>query len=254
MNTSTHSVQLSSGYWMRRNPMDWIFALLVLAAGAYAMARYREYMDVYEEAILIGTVPAMILLAWFWRPLRGLIALTTVFSLLAIFLYQGELGRSEQVFGLKYFLSSQSAILWMCVVFFTSTGFYWIGMIARNGADAMAATGTTLAWVAVLLALVGTMVRWYESYLIGIDIGHIPVSNLYEVFILFCWMTTLFYLYFEDRYETLTERERQVYQMLAEGGSNKEIAVRLELSLQPRLKSELETFEVTTDRRDVSNC
>lgn len=35
----------------------------------------------------------------------------------------------------------------------------------------------------------------------------------------------------EDRYETLTERERQVYQMLAEGNSNKEIAVRLELSL-----------------------
>ena len=35
----------------------------------------------------------------------------------------------------------------------------------------------------------------------------------------------------EDRYEALTERERQVYQMLAEGGSNKEIATRLELSL-----------------------
>lgn len=35
----------------------------------------------------------------------------------------------------------------------------------------------------------------------------------------------------EDRYETLTERERQIYQMLAEGGSNKEIAVRLDLSL-----------------------
>jgi ABC-type transport system involved in cytochrome c biogenesis permease subunit len=39
--------------------------------------------------------------------------------------------------------------------------------------------------VAVTLALVGTMVRWYESYLIGADIGHIPVSNLYEVFVLF---------------------------------------------------------------------
>ena len=35
----------------------------------------------------------------------------------------------------------------------------------------------------------------------------------------------------EDRYEALTARERQVYQMLAEGGSNKDIAARLELSL-----------------------
>ena len=36
------------------------------------------------------------------------------------------------------------------------------------------------------MGFTGMMVRWYESYLIGADVGHIPVSNLYEVFILFC--------------------------------------------------------------------
>jgi two-component system response regulator NreC len=35
----------------------------------------------------------------------------------------------------------------------------------------------------------------------------------------------------DDRYETLTERERQLYHMLAEGQSNKDIANRLALSL-----------------------
>jgi len=59
-----------------------------------------------------------------------------------------------------------------------------------------------MAWVAVGMALIGTMVRWYESYLIGADIGHIPVSNLYEVFVLFCWLTATFYLFFEDQYQT----------------------------------------------------
>jgi cytochrome c-type biogenesis protein CcsB len=46
-------------------------------------------------------------------------------------------------------------------------------------------------------------VRWYESYLIGADVGHIPISNLYEVFILFSVITALLYLYYEDRYNTL---------------------------------------------------
>jgi two-component system, NarL family, response regulator NreC len=35
----------------------------------------------------------------------------------------------------------------------------------------------------------------------------------------------------DDRYELLTERERQLYHMLSEGQSNKEIAARLNLSL-----------------------
>lgn len=36
---------------------------------------------------------------------------------------------------------------------------------------------------------------------------------------------------FEDRYDLLTDRERQLYHLLAEGRSNKEIAARLGLSL-----------------------
>ena len=52
------------------------------------------------------------------------------------------------------------------------------------------------------MGLTGLMVRWYESYLIAPDIGHIPLSNLYEVFILFCLITSMMYLYYEARYQT----------------------------------------------------
>ncbi len=192
------------GYFARRNWFDWLFAVLVAGGAAFALQRYSGNMDVYEKAILVGTVPAMVWLCWFWRPLRGLSVVVAAAALLGIAAYQGNLERAETVFWLKYFLSSQSAILWMCVLFFMSTLFYWLGMFAKGQADAMESIGSKLAWAATGMALVGTLVRWYESYLIGPDVGHIPVSNLYEVFVLFCWMTTLFYLYYEQHYKTRT--------------------------------------------------
>ena len=145
-------------------------------------------------------------MGWFWRPLRALMLVVTLASLLGIWSYQGDLANAEQVFWLKYFLSSQSAILWMSVLFFMGTLFYWLGMIAGQGEGGRSASfelmGSRIVWAAIAMALIGTMVRWYEGYLIGPDVGHIPVSNLYEVFVLFSWMTAAFYLYFEAQYKT----------------------------------------------------
>lgn len=202
MNTATTTLTLDESFLARRNWLDWFFAALVLAGGLFAFSRYADAMDVYEKGILIGAVPSAIWLGWFWRPLRALMLTITGFSLLAIVSYQGDLARADTVFWLKYFLSSQSAILWMSMLFFMSTIFYWIGMFSRGQADAMERLGSGIAWVAVGMALIGTMVRWYESHQLGPDIGHIPVSNLYEVFVLFCWLTALFYLYFEQQYKT----------------------------------------------------
>ncbi|MFO1245181.1 MAG: c-type cytochrome biogenesis protein CcsB [Ramlibacter sp.] len=200
MNTAT--ITLHESFLSRRNALDWIFAAMVVAGGLFAFSRYASFMDVYEKGILLGTMPAAIWLGWFWRPLRVLMLAVAAFSLLAVFSYDSSLANAEKVFWLKYFLSSQSAILWMSMLFFMSTTFYWIGMFARGQSATMELIGTRLAWVAVGMALIGTMVRWYESYLIGPDVGHIPVSNLYEVFVMFCWMTAAFYLYFEDQYKT----------------------------------------------------
>ena len=206
MNTTTlapaGALSFSEGYFARRTWGDWLFALLAVVGAAVAFSRYHGAMDVYDKGIFIAAVPALVWLGWSWRPLRNLMLVVTALSLLAIVSYQGDLRRGDTVFWLKYFLSSQSAILWMSMLFFMSTAFYWIGMFSRGPAAALESLGSKLAWAAVTLALVGTMVRWYESHQIGAGIGHIPVSNLYEVFVLFCWMTAAFYLYYEDQYKT----------------------------------------------------
>jgi len=216
MNTTT--LTLHESWFSRRTLFDWVFAAIVVAGGLFAFARYQPSMDGYEKAILLGTIPALIWLCWFWRPLRVLALVVGAASLLAIASYQGDLARADSVFWLKYFLSSQSAILWMSVLFFMSTVFYWLGFFGSAVAPTLPAARGSLppegvladsgrpvvgiAWAAVTMALIGTMVRWYESHQLGPDIGHIPVSNLYEVFVLFCWLTAAFYLYFEERYAT----------------------------------------------------
>jgi cytochrome c-type biogenesis protein CcsB len=196
------TLTLNEGYFVKRNWFDWLFAAIVIAGGLYVFSRYNGAMDVYEKGILLGAMPSAIMLGWFWRPLRALMLVVAGFSLLGIVSYQGSLASADSVFWLKYFLSSQSAILWMSMLFFMSTVFYWVGMFAPRQGDAISLVASRLLWVAVAMALIGTMVRWYEGYLLGSDIGHIPVSNLYEVFVLFCWLTAAFYLYFEEQYKT----------------------------------------------------
>jgi hypothetical protein len=137
MNTTTISntnsitnVSLNQGFFAQRSLLDWVFATLVVCGGLFVFQRYLDAMDVYEKGILLVAIPFAVWLGWFWRPLQILMVVVTAFSLLGIWSYQApaELGgtslaRAESVFWLKYFLSSQSAILWMSVLFFIEHDF-----------------------------------------------------------------------------------------------------------------------------------
>jgi cytochrome c-type biogenesis protein CcsB len=179
---------------------DWIFALVLAAGALFALNRYGDFMDIYEKAILLASAPVFIGLGWYWKSSRVLMLLIFGLSLWAISLYAGNLDMAQSRFFLKYLLSSQSAILWMSFLFGLSTVFHWGGLLARS--DFGGAVGSRLCWAAILMGFIGLMVRWYESYLLGTDIGHIPVSNLYEVFVLFCLITAMFTVYYEEKYET----------------------------------------------------
>jgi cytochrome c-type biogenesis protein CcsB len=188
------------GYFRRLSAIDWLYGGALLAAALLAARLLGAYMDAYEWAILLAATPTFAALGWHFKPVRWLVPLVAVLALAAIGLYGGSIDGGEQKFWLKYMLSSQSAILWMSAFFMFSTFFYWMGLVTRSPFGAV--VGSKLCWAAVVLGFTGMMVRWYESYLIGADVGHIPVSNLYEVFILFSMITALFYLYYEERYAT----------------------------------------------------
>lgn len=203
---STSTLNLPGSYRSSsRTVWDWTYAALVIALTGWAVWRYGSALDGYELGVLLCAAPAMIAMGWFWSPWRVLTLGVGVVAWAAIALYQRkwdshgvDLAAADHVFWLKYLLSSQSAILWMCVLLFMSTLFYWSAIIFRKQTPQTIATG--LAWAGAFMGMLGSMVRWFESHQIAPDIGHIPVSNLYEVFVLFIWMTTLFWLYFESSY------------------------------------------------------
>lgn len=200
----THEVMLESWEqpsWIQRlNVWDGVWALLVTLGSLYAWWLYRSYMDGYEVAIQIGSTLALIAWGHAWKPARGFTLAVTLLAVLALWRYGADYELRKSDFWLKYFLESQAAFMWMSVLYVLATPTYFAALFARS--EFVGKTATALTWCATVMGTAGLLVRWRESYLLGADIGHIPVSNLYEVFILFALITALLYLFYEDRHRT----------------------------------------------------
>ena len=195
---ATHALSAPRPLFRRLAWFDWVYALLILCGATFALSQYGQYMDGYEKGVLVGTAAALTGLGWHWKGLRVFLPVVFAAALLGVGSYGDELARADQAFLLKYFLSSQTAIMWMSVLFALATMGYWAGLLGRS--PSTMSLGTALTWSAAAMGTIGLLVRWYESYLVGPDVGHIPISNLYEVFVLFCVISALMYLYYERRY------------------------------------------------------
>lgn len=169
----------------------WVVLALVL------QLNYGAEFDAYDTLVLGITVLVAAFVGWRFPALRVFLPVCVALAGLAVLLYGGDLQSAERSFGLKYFLASQRAILWMSLLFGFATLCYWAALWRPAGFAAGLARGFT--WGAAGAGFIALLVRWREGYLIGADVGHIPVSNLYEVFVLFCVLTALMHLYFERR-------------------------------------------------------
>lgn len=183
-------VKLWDGFWV----------LLVAVGAVSAWWFYHAYMDGYEIVILAGSALGLAAWGWRWPPARAFSLAVALLTLLALWRYGADYEARRTAFLLKYFLESQAAFMWMSALYVLATVTYFGALLTRS--SFVGQTATALTWSATVLGLTGLLVRWRESYLLGADIGHIPVSNLYEVFILFAVITALLYLFYEDRHRT----------------------------------------------------
>ncbi|WFE69583.1 c-type cytochrome biogenesis protein CcsB [Thiomicrospira sp. R3] len=184
-------------------PRDIIWTLALFIGSIIAWQVYQDQMDIYEVYILFGTALSAVWLGWYWRSFQTFSYVVTAISLLAIWMYARndfDYEAQNHVFLLKYLISSQAAIMWMNFLVLVVTVTYFFALF-RDSAFVYKLS-TFIAWTAATLGFVGLMVRWKESHIIHPDFGHIPVSTLYEVFILFIVMTILMYLYYEQKFKT----------------------------------------------------
>jgi len=185
---------------MKKEMYDYGFALLLTLVGLYALTNFYSYMDQYEVAILVGSVAGFSYMGIQWNRFKYFFIASFILAFLSIFLYQGDLGQSESNFFLKYILSSQSAIMWMTALFPLALLIYWFYLFVKQ--EFYGSLATFMVWAASIFATAGLLIRWFESYLVDLDVGHIPVSNLYEVFVLFCLIASLIYLFYEEKLQT----------------------------------------------------
>lgn len=200
MDNTLHTPYRHSSFLQTKTLADWLWAGLVLAGAVCVFVLYHDLMDAYEVGILAAAAPLLLWLGWRWSALKGFSLSVAAFSLLAVSLYGDDLARGESAFLLKYLFASQSAIMWMSALYVMATATYF-GLLV-SGREFVGKVASTMTWSATAMGMTGLMVRWRESYLLGADIGHIPVSNLYEVFILFSIITALLYLHYEHHYKT----------------------------------------------------
>ncbi|AIA56015.1 MULTISPECIES: c-type cytochrome biogenesis protein CcsB [Acidithiobacillus] len=137
-------------------------------------------------------------LLWFglkWPHFRSLTLSVLAIAGIGVGLYGAGLNPHNSLI-LRYGFQSNAMFVWMSVaIALSAMGYY--GYLFR-GARLAGIWGQRFAWVASTLGFAGLAIRWRETYLGHPSWGHIPVSNIYDVMVLFCAMTILFYLYHEE--------------------------------------------------------
>lgn len=201
--TSTHRHRKEKAKFFAFGLREIIWTLMVIASAIVGWDQFQALMGPYEIAILVGVSVSLIILGRLWPSIQFAaywVAALTLLALWSYHIHNDQYSVHDKAFFLRFLVSSQAAIMWMNVLFVLSMATYFYALFSQSKFSGKVAT--TLAWSAVIFGITGMMVRWRESYLINPAYGHIPISSLYEVFILFVVVTALIYLYYEQKMKT----------------------------------------------------
>ncbi|WP_437558240.1 c-type cytochrome biogenesis protein CcsB [Acidithiobacillus sulfuriphilus] len=186
----------AKGWWARLSMGDWAWAAGLTAAAGIVLGLYGAGFGYWQFVVLACWYAALMAAGLAWRPMQIATVAVVAPALLAVWLY--SIGQTPaNNFLLRDVLQGYAAALWMSGLLLAATAAYLVFLFTRSERLGRWATGLT--WAGAVMGFIALGVRWRETYIGHPDWGHIPVSNLWEVFVLFCASTPLFYLYYEKR-------------------------------------------------------
>ncbi len=186
--------QHRSGAEIFRHEAVWILGLSAIAA--FIVLRWGAGFGYWQFVVLGSWYLGLLLAGIAWRPLQWATVASVLPALFAVWLYAHGQTATDNIL-LHYVLQGVAAALWMSALLLLGTVAYLA--YAVTGRAGIGDWATRLTWGGVIFGFIGLGVRWRETYLGHPSWGHIPVSNLWEVFVLFCATTPLFYLYYESK-------------------------------------------------------
>ena len=151
--------------------------LLLAAAGAL---RAGPGLLGWEGAIGLMALCAALALARQWASGSRLLLLALVQAAVS-----AQVGMSPDAAGLHWaaLASSQAQILLMVTL--TVMGFLAFALALSPRLTGLHRAGWRCLQGSVVVGLGALVLRWLESYRLGPHLGHVPISNLYEVMVLF---------------------------------------------------------------------
>ena len=130
-----------------------------------------------------------------WPAFRKFFLVMIGISAIGVGLYQLGYTASDSA-ALYFFFQSSAMVYWMsAAIVISAAGYYWY---LFSGNKISGDLGHKFAWVAATLGYAALAIRWQQTYIGHASWGHIPVTNMYDVMVLLCATTTLFYLYYES--------------------------------------------------------
>nr|WP_232821475.1 c-type cytochrome biogenesis protein CcsB [Acidithiobacillus ferrivorans] len=190
----------AEGRWINRlSRLDLLwFAGLTVTVGVLVDV-FNSQFWFWQYVVLATWYVTLVAVGVHWRAFQAAFLTVLSAALLGVWLYSiGQTPANDII--LRYVLQGYAGAMWMIGFLLAATAAYLIYLFTLSEKVGRLATGLT--WVGVLMGFIALGVRWRETYLGHPDWGHVPVTNLWEVMIVFCAATSLFYLYYESRFKS----------------------------------------------------